>query len=204
MPQTVGGQRRRPVLYWGASLLCLLLLAGCSRQRDISYSQEQLNQLVSTGYLAPQMRAFDFQPLLTVQLYLDKPELRIQDDMAPLRFQFAGKLDAQILGGSVLEFLPVRISGQADLHFNADDQAIYLNNIQLQDTVVNFDVMLINAMVIEQLQQRLVVELGNIPVITLSRTPKLEEYLANAGSRQSVNIFSFEQKLWLEIEDIRP
>ena len=190
--------------YWGVSLFVLLLLTSCTGKRDISYSQEQLNELVDKGYLSPQMRTLDFQPLMVVQLYLDKPELKLQNDMEALKFELQGKLDAQILGGPVTEFLPVSISGQAYLKFNLEDQVITLDQIQLKNTQVDLDIMLLKAFIIDQLQEHLSAELQNIPIIFLSETPELERHLANAGAGQKVKIFTFEQQLLFEIEEVQP
>lgn len=202
--QTVVRRWTKRICYWGINLVLLLLLAGCSEQKEISYTQEQLNHQVTRGYLAPQMLTLDFQPLMVFQLYLEKPELSIQADNTPLKFRFNGKLDAQILGGPVTEFLPVSITGLADLKFNHEDQAIFLDHIELQDTQVDLEVVLIKGLIIEQLQKQLSVELQNIPVISLSETLELEQYLANSGAGQRVNIFTFEQRLLFEIEDIQP
>lgn len=201
---TVGKPWLKRLGYWGISLFVALMLAGCNGKKEASYSQDQLNDLVSSGYLSPQMLTLDFQPLMVVQLYLEKPELKIQNDMKPLAFQFKGKLDAEILGGPVTEFLPVSISGQANLKFDYEDQVITLDQVQLENTQVDLDVMLIKAFVLDQLQKHLSAELPDIPVISLSETPELEQYLVNAGSGQKVNIFTFEQKLLFEIEEIQP
>ena len=202
--QTVGRLWLKQSSYWGISLFAVLLLTGCSGNRETSYSQSQLDDLINEGYLSPQMLTLDFQPLMVVQLYLEKPELKIQNDMEPLVFQFKGKMDAEILGGTVTEFLPISISGQASLEFNHEDQVITLNQIQLKDTQVDLDIMLIKAFIIDQLQKHLTVELGHIPVISLPETPELEQYLANAGAGQKVRIFTFEQRLLFEIEEILP
>lgn len=204
LPQTVGRQWLKRLGCLGISLFGLLLLEGCSEKRDISYSQEQLNDLISKGYLSPQMLSLDFQPLMVVQLYLDKPELKIQNDMQPLMFQLKGKLDAEILGGPVTEFLPVSISGQANLKFNLEDQVITLDQIQLQNTQIDLDIMLIKVFIIDQLQEHLSEELREIPIISLAKTPELEQYLVNGGVEQKVNIFTFEQQLLFEIEKIQP
>ena len=156
------------------------------------------------GYLAPQMLTLDFQPLMVFQLYLEKPDFSIKADRAPLEFQFKGKLDAQILGGPVTEFLPFSITGLANLKFSHEDQAVFLDQIQLQDTQVDLDILLIKTLVIEQLQKQLSVELQNIPVISFTETPDLEQYLENVGAGQRVNIFTFKQRLLFEIEDIHP
>ena len=151
------------------------------------------------------MLTLDFQPLVVFQLYLEKPEFSIKADRAPLEFRFNGKLDAQIPGGGpVTEFLPVNITGLANLKFRHEDQTVFLDQIQLQNTQVDLEIMMIKALVIEQLQKQLSVELKHVPIITLTETPELEQYLRNVGAGQKVAITTFEDQLLFEIEDIQP
>ncbi|OED44312.1 hypothetical protein ACH42_07865 [Endozoicomonas sp. (ex Bugula neritina AB1)] len=175
--------------FWGGSLFLLLFqLSGCSLAPEkVSLSQNEFQQAINVGFLAPQIRTFDFQPLMVVQLYLDTPSVKVGGG-GLVTFTIRGKLDAEIFGGQVTEALPVNISGESGLTYDVTEQAIYMSRITLHDTLIDLDIALFRAMILSKFQEALSKELEHIPLIVLSQTPELEERLTTLAEEGVVKI----------------
>ena len=154
----------------------------------ISLEQKGLQQAVNVGFLAPQIRTFDFQPLMVVQIYLGTPAVTIGDEDGMVKFEVEGKLDAQILNGTVTEELPISIIGQSGLTYDTGERAIYMNQVELEDTLIDLDVAMFRAMILSKFQATLSEELERIPLISLIQTPELEERLIDLAEEGPIQI----------------
>ena len=183
------------------AVISLLAIYGCSGPKEISYSQTQLQEQVDVGFLSPQIRSFDLQPFMVVQLYLETPALSVQRDLEPLLFRFHGKMDAEFFGGPVTKALPFELRGVADLVYQREDTAVFLDQVRLLEARVDLDLDLIQVVILEQFQQHLVRELERIPVISISQVPELKNYLSDVAPDQQVRIFTLNERVLFEIED---
>ncbi len=147
-------------------------LSGCSSDRSHSYSQDQLQSLVDSYFLSPQIRALHLLPVIDIQLYLSRPRLQIRQDGEPLAFSFQGQVDARVAGATT-DPVPFRISGYGDLRYSPVDQAFYLDINELLDASIELDVAMFQTLMVEQLQNALHSELQNIPIISLSPESEL-------------------------------
>ncbi len=116
---------------------------------------------------------------MTVQLYLNTPQLFIQGDGEPLIFQIKGWLDADVLGGVITEKLPVQISGFTHLKYSPQDQAIFFADIEHLKAKLDLQLALFKNMIEESFQRALLQELNDLPVISLEKTPELKSLLAD-------------------------
>ena len=156
----------------------VLFLTGCSSNNREIFTQQELQQLVNSGFLSPQIRQLDMSPIM-MQLYLQTPQLFLQGDSTSLMFQIRGEVDAELFGGIVTEKLPLEVSGFAQLRYAPQDQAIFFTNIDHMEATVDLQVALFKTIIEEGFQQALLKELTDIPVISLDKTPKLESALAD-------------------------
>lgn len=152
----------------------------------VSLSRQELQQAVNIGFLAPQIRTFDFQPLMVVQLYLDTPLVTLADHR--VKFAIKGKLDAEIFGGQVTEALPVALSGEAGLAYDAGEQVIHLEQVELEETFVDLDIALFRAMILSKFEDKLTEELQRIPLISLAQTPELQDALNRFVDKDRIRI----------------
>ena len=180
--------RRSP--FWGISpSIFLTLLSGCSLESDnVRLSQEEFQQAVNIGYLAPQIRTFDLQPLMLVQVYLDTPTVIVGEEQGEVRFTIKGKLDAQILKGRVTKALAMTVSGESGLVYDTGERAIYMAQVVLEDTLIDLDVAMFRAMILSKFQKALADELERIPLISLAQTPELEEQLLDLAEKGNIQI----------------
>ncbi len=172
------GDRRLPgpTRFWLANVFCALaviLLGGCAGNDREVYSQQQFQQLVDKGFLSPQIRNLDMLPMMTVQLYLDTPQIFLQGDGKPLMFHIDGKVDADIFGGMVTEKLPVQITGFTQLRYSREDEAIYFTEIAFMEAQIDLEVALFKTMIVDSFQKALLKELAGMPLISLVKTPEL-------------------------------
>ena len=187
---TVGRRSQEPVKFWGVSpVLSLLLLSGCSLEPEkVSLSQQALQQAVNVGFLAPQIRTFDLQPMMVIQIYLDTPSVTVGDENGMVKFIIEGRVDAQILGGHVTEELPITVFGQSGLAYDTGERAIYMNQVELKDTLLDLDVDLFRAMILSKFQSALAREMEGVPLISLAQTPELEERLVELAEEGAIQI----------------
>ena len=180
----------KPRIYWAISFfVSLLLLAGCSQKPShIRLSQSQFQQTVNAGFLAPQIRTFDLQPLMMIQLYMNTPKVDLDKPDGRMAFEIHGRLDAQLIGGQVTEPLPVFFMGKAGLAYNAEDQAIYMSEVELDDMQVDLDIALFRTMIFSQFQTILKDELERIALIALPQVPELQDNLGKLKNKGEVSI----------------
>ncbi len=176
--------------------MVLLFLAGCSQNKTHSFDQQQLNALVEQSYLSPQIRVMQLMPLVNVQVYLDKPLLRINGDNEPLSFSFDGKVDADFLGNAVSEPIPIQVTGDAILRYDSDDHTFYFTDLKLKEARVDLELAMIQALVLEQFQKVLSEELLTLPIIPLKEGTDL--YQALAEGQYSTQV---EQGKWVVSAD---
>ena len=157
----------------------LLFLAGCTQNNTHSFDQQQLNALVDQNYLSPQIRVMELMPLVNIQVYLDKPLLRINGDGEPLSFSFDGKMDADLLGNAVSEPIPIEVTGEALLRYDSDDHTFYFTDLKLKEARVNLELAMIQALVLEQFRKVLSEELLTLPIIPLKEGTDLYQALTS-------------------------
>ncbi|KEQ19590.1 DUF1439 domain-containing protein [Endozoicomonas numazuensis] len=168
----------RKSLYNFVVMSLLLFLAGCSQNKYHTFDQQQLNELISQNYLSPQIRVMELMPLVNVQVYLDTPVLRINGDGEPLSFSFDGTVDADLLGNTVSEPIPIQVTGEALLRYDGNDHTFYLTDLKLKEARVDLELAMIQALVIEQFQKVLSEELLTLPIIPLKEGTDLYQALA--------------------------
>ena len=161
-------------------LFIVCFSAGCNRTENVSLTQAELQQLVSSSYLSPQIRNFELMPLVNVQVYLETPELVIKKDGEPLAFSLKGAVDADLLGNAVTEQIPLRVSGTANLKYLPEEHSFYFANLELKDALLDLELSLVQTLVMEQFRQALTRELMRVPIISLKQGSALYRRL---GSR---------------------
>lgn len=183
----IGGWRWPGLIkYCLFSILFSVFLSGCSSEARETFSQQQLQQAVVAGFPAPRICNVDLLPMVMVQIYLEAPQLFIRKDGEPLMVQIDGQVDADVFGSLVTEKLPVHISGQARLRYDAGDHAIYLDRIDFVEARIDLEIALFKTRVVERFQAVLSQELASIPLIMLDRVPELSERVKSLA-RQSAS-----------------
>ena len=156
-----------------------MLLSGCKADRPIALNNHELQTLINNNYLAPQIRSFELLPLVNAQVYLNTPELHIEGDSEPLSFSFSGHIDADLFGNAITGQIPLRVTGVADLHYDSDDQTFYFAGLQLKDALIDLELSMIQALMMDQFRKKLSEELVNLPIISLKQGSALASKLGN-------------------------
>ncbi|MRI32048.1 hypothetical protein EOPP23_03415 [Endozoicomonas sp. OPT23] len=148
----------------------MLLSTGCSHRTDsISLTQQELQKLVDSNYLSPQIRNFELMPLVNVQLYLETPELMMKTDGQDLAFALKGSVDADLFGNAVTDRIPLRVSGAAALKYVPEEHSFYFTDLELQDAFLDLELTLVQTLVMEQFRKTLSRELMLMPIIPLKQ-----------------------------------
>ena len=180
-------------------LAILLLLQGCTEKTSATISQTQLKSMIADSFLSPQIRNLDLIPAVGVQLYLETPEVTIESDHQPLSFRFTGYVDADFLGSTVTERLPLAISGSANFLYDGKERSFYFHEIELSEARIDMDVAIFETLIMERLKKALVDEIGNLAIIHLEETSPLLKEIDDRSVSISVSggglLLSYEPKV---------
>ena len=169
-------------------LSLMVLLQGCAPKTTETLSQPQLQALVNDSFLSPQIRSLDIVPGVGIQLYLKTPTVTVRDDGQPLAFSMDGFIDADFLGSTVTERLPIQVSGVANLIYDNKEQAFFFRDIQLKEARLEMDVVMFETLIIEQLKKAIASALTNMAIIPLDEaSPLLKSIAGRAVSVSTVN-----------------
>lgn len=180
---------RKPIRFlvaaskWLLAMSLFLGIAGCTDFTKPSYTREELQQLVNQHYLSPQIRTLELLPMMSVQVYLETPELDIKADEAPLAFTIKGSVDAEVLGAMVTDPIPLEIRGTANLDYVPEDQAFYFTGLELTTAQVDLELAMLQAMIMEEFSKALRKELLSVPIISLDEGAKLFKQLGQKAYR---------------------
>ncbi len=83
----------------------------------------------------------------------------------------------------LLKPYPVEIYLQSGLTYDTGERAIFMSQIEVQDVLLDLDIALFRTMILRKFQRVLVSELENIPLISLVKTPELEEQLVELARK---------------------